>query len=108
LVSRVPDLGGAFSGLTRRASLTGDRLQVHLVRPPAFVSLPAWFGLSRMRWPNPWLKVVEADELRCFPIHAEPGCKPVYAQADAEPLGAIPLTMRIVPNALTLLMPPAP
>jgi diacylglycerol kinase family enzyme len=104
MVSRVPDLGGAFSGLTRGASLTSDRLQVRLVRAPALVSLPAWFGLSRLRWPNPWLKTVEADELRCFPLED----RPVYAQVDAEPLGAIPLTMRIVPNALTLLMPPAP
>jgi diacylglycerol kinase family enzyme len=31
----------------------------------------------------------------------------VYAQADAEPMGALPMTLRIVPDALSLLMPEA-
>ncbi len=101
MASRVPDLGGAFSGLTARASLMSLRLYVQLLRAPAMISFPAWFGLSRARLPNPWLKTVEVDEVRCSPIRAST----VYAQADAEPMGALPITLRVVPDALTLLMP---
>ena len=103
MAARVPNLGGAFSGLTRNASLISARLTVQVLRPPAQVSLPAWFGLSRIRLPNPWLNTIEVDEIRCTPLTAAP----VYGQADAEPLGPIPMTLKMVPDALTLLMPPA-
>jgi diacylglycerol kinase family enzyme len=101
MAARVPDLGGAFSGLTPRASLTSARLHVKLLRVPAQISFPAWFGLSRAGLPNPWLKTMEVDEVRCRPL----GARPVYAQADAEPMGALPFTLRMAPDALTLLMP---
>jgi diacylglycerol kinase family enzyme len=101
MASRVPDLGGAFSGLTARASLMTSQLHVQLLRAPAMLSFPAWFGLSRARLPNPWLTTVNVDEVRCSPI----GTRTVYAQADAEPMGALPITLRVVPDALTLLMP---
>jgi diacylglycerol kinase (ATP) len=101
MAARVPDLGGPFSGLTAGASLTSTKLQAHILRPPAQLSFPAWFGLSRAHLPNPFLKTIEADEVRCSPI----GERPVYAQADAEPLGPLPFTLSIVPNVLTLMMP---
>ena len=99
--SRVPDLGGLFAGLTPLASLHRPTLHVHLLRAPASVSLPAWFALARLGLPNPLLSIVEATELRCTPLTATP----VYAQADAEPAGTLPCTLRLVPNCLTLLMP---
>jgi diacylglycerol kinase family enzyme len=103
MASRVPDLGGLFSGMTRHAPLLGDALHVHLLRPPAHVSFAAWFALSRLNLPNPWLTLVEVSEMECTPV----GARPVYLQADAEPLGTLPMRLRIVPGALSLLMPPA-
>ncbi len=99
IASRVADLGGVFSGLTPRARLTSPSLQVHLLPAPAHVSFAAWFALSRLGLPNPWLKTVEVEEVRCS------GDGRVYAQADAEPLGGLPVTLRMVPAALSLLMP---
>jgi diacylglycerol kinase family enzyme len=101
MASRVSDLGGAFTGLTAQSNLANTRLQVKLLRAPAQISFPAWFGLSRVGLPNPWLRTVEVDEVHCRPLSA----RPVYAQADAEPMGALPITLRMVPDALTLLMP---
>ena len=99
MASRVADLGGVFSGLTPRSRLTSPGLQVHLLRTPAHVSFAAWFTLSRMGLPNPWLRTVEVEEICCS------GEGRVYAQADAEPLGGLPVKFRVVPAALSLLMP---
>ena len=99
MASRVPDLGGVFSGLTPRAGLLATGLEVYLLRGPAHLAFAAWFTLSRLGLPNPWLEAVEVEEVRCS------GEGLVYAQADAEPLGGLPVAMRVVPGALCLLMP---
>ncbi len=51
---------------------------------------------------NPWLTRLEVEELRCTPLDPE---RPVYAQVDGEAFGPLPLTVSVVPSALTLLMP---
>jgi diacylglycerol kinase family enzyme len=102
LSSRVPDLGGLFSGLTPRAALAAPHLHLHILRPPARLSFAAWGSLSRLGIANPLLINADVEEVRCS---AEAGGR-VYAQADAEPIGGLPLHMRIVPDALRLLMPP--
>ncbi len=98
MASRVPDLGGLFSGLTPGASLHHPHLHVHLLRGPAHLSLPAWFA---MRQRNPLLTTLDVAEVRCTPL----GAGLIYAQADAEGAGTLPVSLRIVPDALTLLMP---
>ncbi len=99
MASRVADLGGLFSGLTPRARLHHPSLHVQLLRAPAHLALPAWFA----RLPNPLLTTVNVTELRCTPLSATA----VHAQADAEPAGTVPLSMRLLPDALLLLMPHA-
>ena len=110
MASRVPDLGGIFTGLTSRARITSPTLHVQLLRPPATLSLPAWFALTGSRLPNPWLQTLDVEEIACRPIasgSSPSGSSPsVYAQADGEPLGTLPFRLRILPDALTLLMPP--
>jgi len=101
MASRIPDLGGWFSGLTSASRLEEPWLRVQILRAPAQLALPAWVLSGRLGSPNPWLRTVEVDEIRCTPLSS----RPVYAQADAEPLGPLPMTLRIVPNALSLLMP---
>jgi diacylglycerol kinase family enzyme len=103
LASRIPDLGGLFTGLTRHAELTANHLHVQILAPPAQLSFVAWFMLSRFGFVNPWLESVDVEELRCFPLSSSP----VYAQADAEPVGPLPLRMQLVPAALMLMVPPA-
>ena len=98
MVSRVPDLGGVFSGTTPRASLTDALLHVQLVRGPAWISMPAWMVCGRLGLRNPWLRTVDAAEVECEGAG-------VYAQADGEPLGRLPISLRVVEDALSLLMP---
>lgn len=102
LASRLADLGGLFSRLTPLAALTHSHLHVQLLRPPAQLAFPAWFTCAYTGLRNPWLQALDVAELRCTPLCATP----VYAQADAEPLGALPVAMRILPDALRLLVPP--
>ena len=101
MAARIPNLGGVFRGLTRGASLEHGHLQVRVVRPPAWLAFPAWFAGAWLRVGTPWLRTMDVDEIRCEPRTAEP----VYVQADAEPLGPLPCRLRMVPDALTLLMP---
>ena len=101
LASRVPDLGGLFSSLTPLATMTSPHLHVHLLRTPAHLSLPAWFALSRTALPNPYLQTLDVEELRCTPLTGPT----VRAQVDGEPAGSLPMSLRMVPDALSLLMP---
>ena len=101
LVSRVPSLGGVFARLTPGASLDAPGLHAYVLPAPLQVTLPAWFAASAAGLPNPWLQRLEVEELRCTPL----GRRPILMQADAEPLGCLPCTLRVVPDALALLMP---
>jgi diacylglycerol kinase family enzyme len=102
MCSRVPNLGGLFSGTTRAARLTDERLHVTLVHGPGHVALPMWMVCGRLGIGNPWATVVDAAEVRC----SAPKGGIVQAQVDAEPLrGGLPMTLRLVPRALHLLMP---
>jgi len=101
LASRIPDLGGLFTGLTSSADLRSPVLHVKLLKAPAHLSFAAWFSLSRIGLPNPLLTTIDVEELRCSPV----GLVHTYAQADAEPMGPLPLRMRVVPGVLSLLLP---
>ena len=98
MASRVPNLGGVFSGTTRNASMTDTLLHVQILSGPAWRSLPAWMLCGRLGLPNPWLRTVDAQQIECEGAE-------VYAQSDGEPLGQLPISLRIVKDALWLLMP---
>ena len=100
---RVGDLGGLFSPLVRGASLEHPHLRLTLAAPPASLSLPAWFALSWSRlhrW-NPHVRTLEVESFTCSSGKASP----IQVQADGEWLGHTPMTVRLTPNALRLLMP---
>lgn len=98
MASRVPNLGGIFNGTTPRARMDDQQLHVQILRGPGWLSLPAWMLCGRLGLPNPLLRSVDVCELRC----EGPG---VYAQADAEGLGLLPMSLRVIPDALCVLMP---
>lgn len=101
---RVSDLGGIFGRLTPGASLYHGGLRLVMVRPPGLVSLPAWFVLGHLglHARNPWLEMVSVDEFECEAIH---GGDRVHAQVDGEWMGTLPMKVRMVPDAVRLLMP---
>jgi diacylglycerol kinase (ATP) len=99
---RVGDLGGLFSPLVRGALLEHPHLRLTLAAPPARLSLPAWFALSWSRlhrW-NQHVRTLEVESFTC----GSSGETPVQVQADGEWLGHTPMTVRLIPNALRLLM----
>ncbi len=102
IASRVPNLGGLFSGLTTASSLHHPHLQIQLLAAPAHLAFPAWIALGKLglEKANPWLTSLKVEEVRCVPLDH---VKDVYAQVDGESVGPLPLTLRIVPAALHLL-----
>ena len=110
-----------FPGLVRElapgASLERDDLRLVLFKTPraaAFLS----YVTGRMRGAKSLPKEVElvhANEVICRPVEADMPIAPkwrdevrtdrIYAEADGEPMGRIPVRISSVPDALTLLMP---
>lgn len=104
MAARISNLGGIFSRLTPGASLYSSSLRLFLVRPPAPISLPSWFlfGQLGMHRTNPRLRMLDVAELRCEPLHPH---QPVHAQVDGEWIGSLPVSVKLIPDALSLLIP---
>jgi len=101
---RVSDLGGLFSKLTRRSgSIHQPTLEVILLRPPAFLSLPLWFlsGWLGVHKLNPFLQFANVSSFVCGPLSE----RPPHFQADGEWIGRIPMAVSLLPNALRILIP---
>ena len=104
MAARIPDLGGIFSRLTPGSSLHAGDLRLVLMRPPAPISLPSWFvfgqlGINKV---NPWLRTLDVEEFRCEPLDQ---VSPIHAQVDGEWIGHLPLSVTLVPDALSILVP---
>ncbi len=103
IVGRTKHYGGPFQ-ITTGANLLEDRFEIAAVTTQSglrYLSyLPTlWFGgLREADGVHFW----KTDTLTCEPF----GKDPVYSQVDGEPLARLPVEFRIVPRALTLLIPP--
>ncbi|MBB5057983.1 diacylglycerol kinase family enzyme [Granulicella aggregans] len=104
MCARVGDLGGLFSKLTHGSSLYSTSLRLSYLRPPGRLSLPSWFvsGQLGIHSRNPWLRTIEVDEFRCEPIGEAAN---VHAQVDGEWIGRLPISVRLIPDALSFLIP---
>ena len=104
MASRVPDLGGLFSGLTAGSRLHDPYLVVQVLAAPAHLAFPAWlaFGRCGLDRTNPWLKTLKVDQVRCVKL---PSPGEIHTQVDGEAMGVLPMAIRVVPGALRLLMP---
>jgi diacylglycerol kinase family enzyme len=102
VVGRTAHYGGPFK-ITTGASLYEDSFEIltnsKQSRFGYLVCLPAlWLGkLRRMKGIEAW----KATDAVCEPL----GNEPVYAQVDGEPIGPAPISFRIVPDALSLVVP---
>jgi YegS/Rv2252/BmrU family lipid kinase len=104
ICSRVANLGGIFSPLATGGSVSESDLLLSIVKPPARIGLPAWFAFShvRLNTQNPWLEQARVSEFRCTPL--EPIHR-IHAELDGEWIGHIPMSVRLLPQAISLLMP---
>jgi len=102
IIGRTKHYGGPFR-ITTEADLLENQFEVVACTSRSrlrYLSyLPAlWLGrLRRMKGVHFW----KATSVRCEPL----GEEPVYAQVDGEPVGRLPMEFRIVPDALTLVVP---
>ncbi len=102
VVGRTKHYGGPFK-ITTGADLLEDRFELAAVTTQSgfrYLSyLPTlWFGdLREAEGTHFW----KTDRVVCEPVEAGA----VHAQVDGEPLARLPVEFRIVPGALTLLIP---
>jgi diacylglycerol kinase (ATP) len=102
IVGRTQNYGGPFK-ITTKANLFEDHFEI--------LTLGTQSGLRYLSYlPSLWLgklrgtegvKFFKTDSLICEPLDNNP----IYAQIDGEPLARLPVEFRIVPRALTLLVP---
>jgi diacylglycerol kinase family enzyme len=62
-------------------------------------------ALLRQKWSIPGIDLVHSDKVSCqyLPAPSNLPHQKIYAEADGELLGTLPVEMTIVPDALTLL-----
>jgi diacylglycerol kinase (ATP) len=103
LVSRVRNYGGDFQ-IARRTSLFDDRFEVVLFEGAAssrYVKYLAGMLTGRLET----MRGVSVLRARSVKLGAGAG-RPVPIQVDGELAGQTPATIEIVPDALTILLPP--
>jgi diacylglycerol kinase (ATP) len=102
VVGRTVNYGGPFK-ITTGANLFEDEFEIVAFdtrsRWRYLAAMPAlWLGrLRSVRGIHTW----KTHELTCSPTNGST----IYAQVDGEPVGTLPLHFRIVPDALTLVVP---
>ncbi|HUH64514.1 MAG TPA: diacylglycerol kinase family protein [Terracidiphilus sp.] len=103
---RLRQFGGILRWLAPDAALQDDNLQLVLFRTANRVSYCLYLlrALLQKRWRTPGVELVCARDAVCRPIAGEPSGL-VYAEADGELLGGLPVRFSTVPRALTLLVP---
>lgn len=117
-IGRIDNFGGIASRLTPGGSLESNSMQVVLFRSPHRWPMlrHAAAAITRTIYRSAQVEIVSATEVDCRPVAAGAElpsgwgraklANRVYAQADGELLGGLPVRMTMVPDALTLLMPP--
>jgi YegS/Rv2252/BmrU family lipid kinase len=113
LAVRITNFGGLVRRLVPKASIRKRTLHViafktrsrlHYLRFMTAV----WFGRHKYAAP---IELVKCTRVECSALEGSaPGgvTGPVYVEADGEFLGTLPVTMDMVPDALTLLIPKHP
>jgi diacylglycerol kinase (ATP) len=103
---RVQHFGGILRRLAPEAGLERNDLSFVLFRTRNRLSYGLYVlrGLLEQRWPVPGTRIVHAPEAVCRPLERVRGRR-LYAEADGEVLGSLPVRISIVPSAVTLLTP---
>ena len=105
---RIAAVGNRIRYFTSDTALDRQDFHAIMVSTPSRI-LPFAYLARRWagkRWKVPGVASTVCSELTC---EAKPGqeyAHGIHAQADGEFLGTLPVTIRIVPDAFTLLMPP--
>jgi diacylglycerol kinase (ATP) len=108
LVVRIANFGGVLNRLAPGADLLRDdfRLVLFKTSNKARFLRFATGRLVNRDWQDRNIELVHANRLCCLPHQGDQETPPtIYAEADGEILGRLPVTITAVPNALSLLIP---
>jgi YegS/Rv2252/BmrU family lipid kinase len=108
LVVRISNFGGVLNRLAPGADLLRNdfRLVIFKTSNKARYLRFATGRLVNRDWQDKQIELVHASNLRCLPHRSDVDrASTVYAEADGELLGRLPVAIRIVPDALNLLIP---
>jgi diacylglycerol kinase family enzyme len=100
---RITEFPGLMGKFAKGAELGRDDLRLVLTRTKNRVMHSAYFAriLLGQSGPVPGIELVHAREVVCRPMN---GSSAVYAQADGEFLGGLPVKISVVPGAFRLMM----
>jgi diacylglycerol kinase family enzyme len=101
---RGSDLCGILGPRSVRGALPHPHLAVTLLRPPMRLSLLAWLAAGWIPLPGHgrFVETFEVESLTASAGHSHH----IPVEADGEWLGVTPVKLRVVPDALRLLLPP--
>jgi diacylglycerol kinase (ATP) len=105
---RIRNFGGVLQEFAPGASLDRDDLRLIVCRTASRTAYLAYVtrALLRQKWSIPGVDLVHSSKVSChyLPSPANSALhQKIYAEADGELLGTLPVEMTIVPNAVTLL-----
>ena len=106
LAVRINQFGGVLRELAPGASLARDDLRLVLCRTGnrALYLAYVFRGMLGMSRGVPGIKLAYADQVSCQASVSE-NPENIYVEADGELLGRLPITLSMVPDALTVLVP---
>jgi len=106
LAVRITQFGGLLRGLAPGAGLHRPDLQLVI-----FLTRSRWPYLHFMtrtvlqrRWRTPHVELANASELSCLPLDSS---QRIYAEADGELLGTLPVSIAMSKQFVRLLVPPS-
>jgi len=104
---RISQFGGVLRALASDASLHRDDLQFILfkTRSRFLYLLFLARGFAGSRWRVPGIELVHGKEIMCRPLTPPRAATRIYAEADGELLGELPVRISMVPDAISLLFP---
>jgi diacylglycerol kinase (ATP) len=108
---RIRNFGGVLQELAPGASLDRDDMRLVFCRTASRLAYLAYVtrGLLRLRWSVPGIDLAHSTNVSCRykeDSGAPSAQRKIYVEADGELLGTLPADVTLVPNALTLLVPP--
>jgi len=107
---RIQNFGKVLQELAPGASLEHDDMRLVVCRTSSRAAYLAYVtrGLFRQRWKVPGIDLVSSTNAICRYVtqEGEQEQRNIYVEADGELLGTLPAEISVVPDALTLLIPP--
>jgi YegS/Rv2252/BmrU family lipid kinase len=110
LVVRIANFGGVLNQLAPGANLTRDDFRLVLFKTASRARYLRFVTgrLIGRDWTDPHIELVNATEVSCLPSPGSGNAEHprIYAEADGELLGRLPVQVSLQPSAFRLLMPP--